>query len=245
MTAGVLALALFLALPAAAGGPPKTALPPPECLRLLRQARIAGMEGDPARELEGLRQAAEAFPAEIAPVAALLDYHRRNPLTLEEVRRLRELLLRQLEDPALPLSPGILAQMASDPEADEATLRPLADRLARRVEEAAPDLRLLGVLAELQRRLGGDEAAVATLERQRRLGAWEVTVDPLLNLYRKLERWGDLADLLGSLVAGGSTGLRPAYVHALSRAGRFEEALGQTELLLAEVAPAAAPVGAD
>ena len=236
------ALVLFLAaLPtAAAAGPggtgrPALALPPEDCVRLLRAARIAEMKGDPAAALARLREAAESFPDEIAPLNALLEFHRRQPLPEDEHRRLRERLLARLGDPNLVVPPGVLEQMALDPRADEEALRAMAEKVSRQVgDEGEPDARLLAVLARLQERLGEDEAAFATWQRLWRTTGSELAVGPLLRLSARLEHWSVAAQLLKTFIDRGDTGLRWSYISALSRLGRDQEVLAQIDLLLRE-----------
>ena len=166
-TRSPLAAAVLLAvagLPAAGGEAPAVpaaaVLPPAECVRLLRAARIADMKGDPVAALARLREAVETFPAEIAPLNALLEFHRRQPLPEEEHQRLRERLFARLGDPALVVPPGVLEQMALAPGVDQETLRAMAEKISRQLgDEAVPDPRLLALLARLQERLGQDEAA--------------------------------------------------------------------------------------
>lgn len=216
-------------------GPPPASLPPAECVRLLRAARIAGMKGDPAAELARLREAVETFPDEIIPLNALLEFHRRQPLPEAEHRRLRELLLARLGDPGLMVPPGVLEQLARDPGADEETLQAMAQSVAAGVGAGAdPDPRLLAVLAELQQRLGRDEAAFDTWRRLWRASGSELAVAKLLALGPKLERWPEVIELLHALIERGAPGLRRFYVLALADAGRFDEALAQIDVAVAE-----------
>ena len=233
---------------AQAQAPSGGALPPVECVRLLRAARIAAMKDDPAGELALLHQAEEAFPDEIAPLNALLEYHGRNPLPADEHQRLRERLLARLGDPALVIPPGVIEQMAADPRADPDTLRAMASKVAGQLggqggDAPSPDPRLLEVLAGLQERLGDDAAAFASWQRLWRTGGAERAIEPMLRLSASLGRWSDAADLLKSLVDRGDVGFRRFYITALGKLGRFDEVLRQLDLLIAEEAPAEQAAG--
>jgi tetratricopeptide (TPR) repeat protein len=244
-------LAVAVAGPAAAlGGATQTqtsaagGLPPVECVRLLRAARIAAMKDDPAGELALLRQAEAAFPDEIAPLNALLEYHGRNPLPADEHQRLRERLLARLGDPALVIPPGVIEQMAADPHADPETLRAMAAKVAAQLGDgSSPDPRLLAVLAGLQERLGDDAAALASWQRLWRSAGAERAIEPMLRLSASLGRWSDAADLLKGLVDRGDVGFRRFYITALGKLGRFDEVLRQLDLLIAEEARAEQAAG--
>jgi tetratricopeptide (TPR) repeat protein len=191
-----------------------------------------------------LHQAEAAFPDEIAPLNALLEYHGRHPLPAAESQRVREHLLARLGDPALVIPPGVIEQMAADPHADPATLRAMATKVAAQLGDgASADPRLLAVLAGLQERLGDDAAALASWQRLWRTAGEERAIEPMLRLAAGLARWSDAADLLEGLVDRGDVGFRRLYITALGKLGRFDEVLRQLDLLIAEEAPAEQAAG--
>ena len=202
---------------------------------MLRQARIAQMEGHVAEELETLRAAVESHPREIAPIYALLEYHRRNGLPGEEHRRMLELFARRLEDPQHDLPIGVLTGIVRDPEADEATLRLITERVERRIESRGRGPEVLELLAQLQERLGRAEAALATLEELYRLQPSDVLRWQLYVCYVRLERWGAAADVVASFLEEEEAEIwRGPYVRLLGKAGRFEELMRQIDGLASD-----------
>ncbi|NJL27240.1 MAG: tetratricopeptide repeat protein [Thermoanaerobaculia bacterium] len=207
-----------------------TSLPPPKCVELLRGARIAQMRGDRAVELEKLRLAAESFPAELAPLYALLDYHRRHPLSDAEHHGILELVSQRLEDREHPLPAAFLDFLVSDPETDPATLGLTLDHLAERTaagEPADPDL--LAVRASLEERLGRAAEATQTLER-----LWQQTergdvLWRLFMLHLRLEHWPE-ALRCADRMSGDDWRVPPGMLLDLvSKAGEVERTLEQVE----------------
>ncbi len=207
-------------------------LPAEECVGLMRGARIARMLEDPAKELEKLQAAAEACPGEIAPIHALMGYFQRRPELEESYREFRALLLQRLQDPGSDLPVGGIEYLIRNPGAEKAELAAILGNVARQVEKSAePEPALMRIQAQLQRRLGRDEAAVATLERLWRLGAADDLLWPLISLYSELERWSDAAELMAPEVEKDAQ-LRIFHIHILGKLGRFEELLQQVEILV-------------
>ena len=232
-------LILLAGLPAgplrAAGAPhgARTGLPPVECVRLLRQARIARMEGDPAAELARLHHAADAFPDELAPTLALLEYHRRHPLPEAEQNRLEARLRHHLADPDHPLPLAVLRQITADAATGDDLLDRLAVYLEHRAAEGGEETdALLTTLSNVQVRLGRDADAAATLKRllDRTPGlefAWRLYV-----LDAKLERWKAALEIANAYPElRESLGAR--YVTLLARAGRLDAARAELERLCA------------
>lgn len=226
-------------------------LPPEECVRMLRTARIAHMNSDTVTELETLRAAAEKFPQEVSPIYGLLQYHRDHGLSEEEEHELRALLTRRLrDDESVPT--GVLTWIARDPGAEEATLRAVVEIVAERLGKTEePDPTLLTTMVSLQGRLGLDEAAFETLTLLDSVRPSEVTRWNRYRLASKLERWGTAADILGPLVEDGTfVHLRGSYIRLLGKAGRTDEVSRQIDILLAQharatSAPAAIDAGTD
>lgn len=226
-------LLLIVAATAAAGAAEPAPLPPPECVRMLRDARLAGMRGDATDEIEILRAARRRFPAELAPLHALLELHRRQPLPDAERQELQATLAERLEDPEGGLPLAMLQRLAVDDGLGEGLLALILAQLERRVgDPAEADFETLELKAELEQRLGKLEAAAATLEE-----LWRRTPTvglPLVELYTELERWPDVARVLRSMIDDGARALRGRYVLALSRAGAVDELLRQIDVWAGE-----------
>lgn len=231
---------LLMAMAGASAGAETTTaslLPSEECVRMLREARIAHMSGDPAAELATLRAAEEAFPGEIAPIYALLEYHRSHDLPEEEQRELRARLSQRLSDPSHPLSPGVLHPLARDPAATEELLLEIAANVTRRLEtaEGKEVEALLTLLATVQQRLGQVAEAAATLER-----LWQRTGDAeiawaLLQLDLRLERWAEALAVMETAEELREGPMRTTYIRVLARAGYFEKARSEVDRLAGEL----------
>jgi len=214
------------------------AVPPVECVELLRAARIAHLEDDPAAELDSLHAAAERFPDEVAPTYSLLVYARDHGLPDEERRELEDRLEQRLADVERPLPPALLQQVALDPETDEALIRRIEASVARRLE-AHPDAvtdSLLSLHAELQQRVGDDAAAVATLERLWRRTGDTGTAWTLIRLDLTLERWPEALEVLESV---DELERQDWVLHMdlLARTGNLDEALALLDGHLDEIRP--------
>ncbi len=146
-------LLLLAAGPAAAAE--DAALPPEECVRLQRGARIAGMKGDPAAELDKLEQARAACLDEIGTLDALVDYYRRQPQEGESYRKFLGELVGRLRDPGYDLPAGIIEYLIRNPDVEADQLSAILDNVSRQVERATkPDPGLMRTRAELEQRLG-------------------------------------------------------------------------------------------
>jgi tetratricopeptide (TPR) repeat protein len=204
----------------------EAAVPPVECVELLRAARIAHLEDDSDAELDSLHAAAERFPDEVAPTYSLLVYARDHGLPDEERQRLEDRLEERLADVERPLPPALLQQVALDPETDEALIRRIEVSVARRLEahpEAVTDT-LLALHAGLQQRVGDDAAAADTLER-----LWRRTGDPgtawtLIRLDLGLEHWSEALEVLESDDELEEE-LWQTHLHLLAKTGSLDRAL--------------------
>jgi tetratricopeptide (TPR) repeat protein len=227
-------LLLLSALPITAE--PTSSLPPLECVELLRQARVYGMEGDPAKELEHLQQVAEKFPEEMAPINELLDYHRRIGLPQELYNSTFARFRSHLEDPGRPPELIELSRLILDVDTPEDRLVEIREHLQARSAESPDDTRTLQLLYELNLRQQRWEDAAANLERLFQLTQDRRHLFPLTRLYQKLEQWQAIADLLEGR-AQESEDLRVIYLSALSHLGKAEKSLEQIDRLLSNRAP--------
>jgi tetratricopeptide (TPR) repeat protein len=237
LTALVLAAALTAA-PRLHGQQEAVALPPEECVRMLREARLAGALGDEAAELEHLRAAVETFPREVSVLYALIEYGRRHPLPSGERGTILARLRERLADPALPLAAGVVRRIAIDPDADDVSLRVITEGVGLRVvgAGAGQEAPWLAVLAQLQTRLGEIEAAAETLERLWRAEPADDVAWSLFTLYRELDRSREAAALIDA-----SAALREAlpqvHVQLLIEAGRHDDAVRRVEEILGDLDP--------
>lgn len=237
-------LAFAAGTPGDAETPGETGLPPAECVRLLRAAWVAHLNEDPATELETLRSAFRAFPGEIAPTHALLEYGRQHGLADEERRDLEAELSRRLADLEHPLPVAILQWLARDPALDPEILRRLAGAVARRLEAPGDDVDLLlELLADVQLRRDRKAEAADALQR-----LWERTADPrrawkLFWLELELERWPEVLELLGS-VEELATLYWTTHVRALVETGRLDQALAMFDRHAPPPEPVAATAAA-
>jgi tetratricopeptide (TPR) repeat protein len=237
LTASLVVLALVLPAGAAPGE-----LPPAACVRLLREARIAAEQGNPAGELELLRRAARDFPKEILPALALLEYPDRAKLDAKELRSTRAVVLDRLADPGSPLPYSILGRIADDAASslgDRAALRNvLLARLAR--TPADPDL--LEALARVLARLPDREAEYAVVGRLDAARPSASTAWRRAGLAEDLGRSGEALEIYRDIRAryGDSPVLGEALGKSLAALLRLDEAKREAGLLEADPAGKAA-----
>ncbi len=230
----LLAVLLFLAAAGSSAAADDAALPPEECVRLQRGARIAGMKGDPAAELDKLEQARAACPDEIGPLDALVAYYRRQPQEWERYRQFLGELVGRLQNPEYDLPAGIIEYLIRNPDVEADQLSAILDNVSRQVERAGePDPGLMRIRAELEQRLGRIEAAAATLEWLLRETGADDLVWALVHIYFELERWQDAAELIAPQLEQKSH-LRTFYIHVLGKLGRYKELLEQIEILASD-----------
>jgi len=209
-------------------------LPPKESVQLLRAARIARMQGDFAAELAKLQEALEAFPEDVTPIFALLEYRRTHGSSAGIDQKLHDEMARRLDELQQQLSSAVLFQLIADPDLSDEVLVLLAGHLTTRTQGTAAHAeagRLLEALARIQQRLGLRDAAATTLIKLSKQRGTESQLWPLLGLLTRLERWSELAEYLQTLIDSGTPDLRSQLAYALARAGKFEEVLAQFKAL--------------
>ena len=210
-------------------------LPPAECVRLVRSARIAEGDGDLDRALELLEEAEGRFPSEILPAQELLIFHEAHELSEERVAELRKTLSARLMDPSYPLAPGtarfLLGAMPDDQEVTQALLVGLTSRA-----EGDPSREDLEVLAVVQGRLGLREEARETLGRLIAIEPTYFAVSQAVRLDQERGRWQAALDLVEPLVGDARYGpaLIGIYLELLGKAGRGERVLREVERLRAQ-----------
>ncbi len=135
---------------------PRAALPPADCVRLQRQARLAWQQSQRTEALAHLEQADEVCPDTIATILARLGLRR---LMNDQEGATRDLkALRTLfgeADQELPVA--VVARAILDPSATEDELRLIRDRLRAYHSRFPDDQDLLTVLAVLEAQLGNLE----------------------------------------------------------------------------------------
>ncbi len=237
--------------PAATGG-----LPPIACVAAVRDARIAHARGDSAgaaaarQVLEG---AIDLPGCELPALSGLLHLLRAHPQSTARAQELRDRLAQRLADPATELPQGLLTQLArigaeeKEPDGDERLLAALRSRVAGTLAAGGPPAgspggpalpqaelaEILEVSADLEQRLGRDEAARATLDRLLEVAPtyglrWRALLYDLAH-----KRWQSAADLLAPMIADpeATDAARMYYVSALAHLGRYDEMLVQLEAL--------------
>ncbi len=221
-------------------------LPDPECLRLMRRARIEELRSRVAEELAWLERARGECNEPTAALVALLRVNLRHPLPEDDLRRYRQDLIAIFDDPTGSPPPGVLEFIARGEDVDMRVLEPALRLVERQLERDGVDRRrFLRLRALLEQRLGLLEASTETLisvralEPENREVAWA-----LLRLFQRGGRWSEAADLLGEMAEGGGALLRSRYARALARAGRVTEANEQLTRL-AESIDGSNPLMAD
>ncbi|MCU0252997.1 MAG: hypothetical protein MUE47_00515, partial [Acidobacteria bacterium] len=151
--------------PPAAPPAAPAALPPEGLVRLLREARIAGMRGQESLEREKLEQAMAQYPAEIDPVLGWLE----RPVApgADPARRTEawERLAAFVADPSRPVSLTLIERQMRDARTSAAERARMIDALSHRSVGRPGDARLLEALASFQLESGRKEEGRATLER--------------------------------------------------------------------------------
>jgi len=202
-------------------------LPPVECVRGMRVARLAWQAGDRDRALGALDRAVEACPDHVDPLLERLELHR----TLGDeagVEADLALLRARLADPERVLPEAAFARAVSDPAASVDELELIRARLVRDLA-VAESPRRLRQLVVVEARLGRDREARATLARL-------LAVDPspevrwaAVRLDVALERWDDAIPELEALAAGragtSSFAARLHLIHAYGAVGRTDDAM--------------------
>ena len=205
---------------------PSAELPAVECVRLLREARIAAERGNRARELELLRQAARDHPKEILPAIALAEYADRTKIDARELERSRATIRERLADPGALVPYSALGTLAEDPMASAEETVALKRALEVRLARTPSDPDLLEAMALVLRRLpdreeersilarlDGVRPSAAIAWRRAKLAEELGRREEALEIYRGTEsRYGD------------SPVLRESIGRSLVALRRFEEA---------------------
>jgi len=226
-----------------------SSMPPADCLRILREARIARMNRDLGGELAGLQAAWAAFPGELAVASDLLERHQRDPLPDELYGEVLAALEQRMANLELPLPYGVLARAVQDPGTTDEVLALFLESLEPRshggqAESEDPktvDAKLLRLLARLQVRLAQEEAALETMEKLWKHFPSESLRWPLVQLNVKLERWPRVLELMKGEGHDTSTYRRDLYFEALSKAGSYDEVARLVEELLPTSPPPVSP----
>ena len=266
LTAALACLAAGLggrALAAEEAGARPGGLPSVRCVEVVRDARLARERGDAAGARLALESALTMPDCELPALSGLLRLVREGAEDAVRAAELRDRLASRLADPQSDLPEGLLSQLArlgaaGDSAGDELYLAALQRRLASatvtRVTGTtgatgsglalAELLEILAVSADLEQRLGRDEAARSTLDRLLALAPTPGLQWRALLFDLEHERWQSAADLLAQMVAGPevSGALRSFYVVALANLGRYDEMSAQLAQL-APPLPAATPAG--
>ncbi len=212
-------------------------LPDLDCIRLMRQARVAelGMRSD--ERADALRKARSECNEPTAALVGLLRADRRKPLPADEVAGYRRELIAAIEDQEAEIASGVLEFIVRNEDAGEPELQAAFDVVERRLLEGDPDRRrLLRMKVLLEQRLGRSTRATEALLALRGLEpANEEIAWALLRLLVLEQRWGDAADLLGEMAEGAGSSMRSLHIRALGRAGRVAEANRQLRLLAGEI----------
>lgn len=209
-------------------------LPPLECVALLRQARVAAVSGDAAKELALLKKAGDRFPDEMAPLHALLDHHTRSPLDPTVLKEVQDQILKRLErEPPPPL--GVLRLFRLGQEVDRSTLEAIAAHLEKRSQKAPDDHQVLSHLGYVLVRLKKEAEATIVLEQLHKLKPPRGIDWPLYHAYVRAGRFADATLLIGQGIDT-DVWMRPRYIALLGKAGKKEEQVKQAEIYLAELA---------
>jgi tetratricopeptide (TPR) repeat protein len=217
---------------AVAGGAAE--LPPPGCLRILREARIAQELGEDEKALALFSRALEEYPTEILPVEELLSRREGLGLDAERVGELQVHLARRLADPSLPLDAGsihFLVTTAGDERPD--LLEALVAAIEARGEPLASDPVVTRAVAAAQGRLGRAEEARATLERLLADDPDFGVVSRALQLDLELGRWESALSLVDAHLEDPELApvLGPFRLELLARTGRTSELLEELDRL--------------
>ncbi|MEO8197476.1 MAG: hypothetical protein ABI689_12245, partial [Thermoanaerobaculia bacterium] len=251
-------LVLFARIAPAATAP--TALPPIACIEATRAARIASAKGDAAGARQRLEAAIELPGCELAALSRLVSMLREKADAPAHFAELRDRLVGRLRDPATEIPDGLLTQLASargESADDELLLGALEARLAASAGKPMPGeplVELLQTVAELQLRLGREDASRATFGRLLELAPDDRLRWRVLMLDVGRERWETAEALLVPMLADPQAPDMLRYLHAtaLAHLGRLDELLRLLDQLAppppapaSGASPAALPMSAE
>lgn len=256
----VVALALVGSVaPAIAAAP--AALPPIACVEATRAARIAAAKGDAVAARQRLEAAIDIPGCELPALSRLVTMLRDSADAAARFAALRDRLVGRLRDPATELPDGLLTQLAGargGPADDELLLGALEARLAASPATPPPApalVELLQTIAELQLRLGRDDASRATFGRLLELAPDDRLRWRVLMLDVDRERWESAEALLVPMLADPEAPDMLRYLHAtaLAHLGRLDDLLRLLDQLAppppppaaAGASPAAVPTSAE
>lgn len=205
----------------------RESLPPADCVRLLREARILEMSGQSAAAREQLVRATEAYPEELMALMALVDHYVRHDVAGDELARLRGILTARLSNPEQPVPRGTLDYLGRNPDTGDEELALILVAVDTRLAASPDDFDLLRARADLQQRLGREADAHATLLRMIAVRPTHDLLFRAVGYEREHDDWANAVVHLRALIEGGAASkyLNLVYVEALGRAGMYDEVL--------------------
>ncbi len=212
--------------------PDPTLVPPLECVRLLRQARIIEDLEMPDAAFLKLQEAAKLYPGQVTPIRELLSFSIRHNLDEADRTALRRTLLGLISNPRAALPNGTLGYLVYNPEISPDEAEAILHAVHQRIDADAPDPEMLRMAANLEQRLERREEARRTLNRL-------LEIDPDPSLYRQrlyldmhLEDWEAAAAGLEQMLEFTDSPFdRALYIRMLGKLGRLDDLIRQTELL--------------
>jgi len=231
------ALAMALALAAAAAVPSRGGdLPDENCVRILRDARIAAIAGDREKAKTLVQRAVEEYPKEALPAVALVQLARTG--SPAEAKDARERLQARLfaSDAALPIA--AIRYLAEDPLATREDTILLRDAVRHGLEKAPSDPKLLETAYRLAVRNGDSADALAIVDRQLAASATPDLLRRKLAVLANLSRWSEAEPIARELVASNPKRYpeRQALIDALVGQGKLDAARAEIDAAIAAMA---------
>ena len=193
-------------------------LPPEECVRKLRLARIVGMRGWRSEQERMLSEAVRACPDQAVVRLALQDYYRTRADS-DVPETVRELLATQGLEFSLPL----IARSVQDLQTSREQLSLFEEPLRHWLEEHPDDANGLRLAARLWLRLERPEDARRALQHLLSVQPSPQVRHYCILLDVMLERWADALELMKpQLEVDDSAWLRLQMARALSEIGQYE-----------------------
>ena len=231
------ALAMALALAAAAAVPSRGGdLPDENCVRILRDARIAAIAGDREKAKTLVQRAVEEYPKEALPAVALVQLARTG--SPAEAKDARERLQARLfaSDAALPIA--AIRYLAEDPLATREDTILLRDAVRHGLEKAPSDPKLLETAYRLAVRNGDSADALAIVDRQLAASATPDLLRRKLAVLANLSRRSEAEPIARELVASNPKRYpeRQALIDALVGQGKLDAARAEIDAAIAAMA---------